>query len=80
MKGVRTDIYWDFWPLSQCNTPQRLGHDYFLLKDNSLKKETALQRVKEERTILQTIKGRKVYWIGQGHILRRNCLLKHVIE
>ena len=28
--------------------------------------------------ILQTIKRRKVNWIG--HILRRNCLLKHVIE
>jgi hypothetical protein len=28
--------------------------------------------------ILHTIKGRKADWIG--HILRRNCLLKHVIE
>jgi len=28
--------------------------------------------------ILHTIKGRKVNWIG--HILRRNCLLKHFIE
>jgi hypothetical protein len=28
--------------------------------------------------ILQTIKRRKTDWIG--HILRRNCLLKHVIE
>ena len=30
------------------------------------------------RNILQTIKRRKANWIG--HILRRNCLLKHVIE
>jgi hypothetical protein len=37
-----------------------------------------LHSVKEERTILCTIKGRKAKWIG--HILRRNCLLKHVIE
>ena len=37
-----------------------------------------LQRVKDERNILQTIKIRKVTWIG--HILRRSCLLKHVIE
>jgi hypothetical protein len=37
-----------------------------------------LHRVKEERNILHTIKGRKGNWIG--HILRRNCLLKHVIE
>ena len=37
-----------------------------------------LQRVKEERNILNTIKRRKTYWIG--HILRSNCLLKQVIE
>jgi hypothetical protein len=37
-----------------------------------------LHRVKEERNILHTIKRRKANWIG--HILRRNCLLKHVIE
>jgi hypothetical protein len=37
-----------------------------------------LPRVKEERNILQTIKRRKANWIG--HILRRNCLLKYVIE
>jgi len=36
-----------------------------------------LQRVKE-RNIQQTIKRRKVNWIG--HILRRNCLLRQVIE
>jgi hypothetical protein len=37
-----------------------------------------LHRVKEERNILHTIRRRKANWIG--HILRRNCLLKHVIE
>jgi len=37
-----------------------------------------LERVKEERNILHTIKRRRTIWIG--HILRRNCLLKHVIE
>ena len=36
-----------------------------------------IQRVKEERNILNTIKRRKAKWIGQ--ILRRNCLLKHII-
>jgi oligoribonuclease (3'-5' exoribonuclease) len=36
-----------------------------------------LHRVKEERNILHTIKRRKANWIG--HMLRRNCLLKHVI-
>jgi ribosomal 50S subunit-associated protein YjgA (DUF615 family) len=40
--------------------------------------EEILRRVKEERNILHTVKRRKANWIG--HILRRNCLLKHVIE
>jgi hypothetical protein len=34
--------------------------------------------VKEERNIVHTVKRRKANWIG--HILRTNCLLKHVIE
>jgi hypothetical protein len=37
-----------------------------------------LVRFKDERNILQTVKRRKVNWIG--NILRRNCLLKQVIE
>jgi hypothetical protein len=37
-----------------------------------------LQRVQDERNVLHKIKRRKANWIG--HILRRNCLLKHVIE
>jgi hypothetical protein len=44
----------------------------------SVRNEEVLHRVKEERNILHTIKRRKVNWIG--HILRRNCFLKHVIE
>jgi hypothetical protein len=40
--------------------------------------EEVLHRVKEERNIVHTIMRRKANWIG--HILRRNCLLKHVIE
>jgi hypothetical protein len=35
-------------------------------------------RVKEEWNILHTIKKKKANCIG--HILHRNCLLKHVIE
>jgi hypothetical protein len=34
--------------------------------------------VKVERNIIRTIKRRRGNWIG--HILRRNCLLKHVTE
>jgi hypothetical protein len=37
-----------------------------------------LHRIKEERNVLHTIKRRKTNRIG--HILRRNCLLEHVIE
>jgi hypothetical protein len=43
-----------------------------------VRNEEVLQRVKEEKTALQTIKRMKANSIG--HILRRNCLLKHVIE
>jgi hypothetical protein len=43
-----------------------------------VRNEEVLHRVKEERNIVHTIKGRKASWIG--HILRRNCLLKHIIE
>jgi hypothetical protein len=43
-----------------------------------VRNEEVLHTVKEERNILHTIKRRKANCIG--HILRRNCLLKHVIE
>jgi hypothetical protein len=43
-----------------------------------VRSEVVLRRVKEERNILQTIKRRKANRIDR--ILRRNCLLKHVIE
>jgi hypothetical protein len=43
-----------------------------------VRNEEILHSIKEERNILHTIKRRKANWIG--HILRRNCLLKHVIE
>jgi len=41
-------------------------------------KNEVVHRVKEESNILHKIQIRKVKWIG--HILRRNCLLKFVIE
>jgi hypothetical protein len=37
-----------------------------------------LHRVNWEKNIIHTIKSRKANWIG--HILRRNCILEHVIE
>jgi hypothetical protein len=42
-----------------------------------LYEDEVLQKVKEERNILHTIKRRKANWLG--HILRRNCL-KHVTQ
>jgi hypothetical protein len=46
-------------------------------RTDRVRNEEVLHRVKEERNIVHTIKGRNANWIG--HILRRNCLLKHVI-
>ena len=40
--------------------------------------EVVLLRVNEQRNILHKISKQKANWIG--HILRRNCLLKQVIE
>jgi hypothetical protein len=41
-------------------------------------KSKVINTVKKDLNVLQTINRRKANWIG--HILRRNCLLKHVIE
>jgi hypothetical protein len=46
--------------------------------DRTRENEEVLHRVKEERNILHKISRRKTNWIG--HILLKNCLLKHVIE
>jgi hypothetical protein len=40
-----------------------------------VRKEELLHRVKEDRNILHAINRRKANWVG--HILSRNCLLKH---
>jgi hypothetical protein len=43
-----------------------------------VRNEEVLHRVKKERNIIHTIKRRKANWIGDT--LRRNCLLKRIIE
>ena len=43
-----------------------------------MRNEEVLLRVNEQRNILHEIRKRKANWID--HILRRNCLLKQVIE
>ena len=45
---------------------------------DNVRNEEVLFRVDEQRNILREIRKRKANWIG--HILRRNCLLKQVIE
>ena len=43
-----------------------------------VRNEGVLLRVNEQRNTLHEIRKRKANWIG--HILRRNCLLKQIIE
>ena len=43
-----------------------------------VRNEEVLLRINEQRNILHEIRKRKANWMG--HILRRNCLLKQVIE
>ena len=43
-----------------------------------VRNEEVLLRVNEQRIILHEIRKRNAKWIS--HILRRNCLLQHVIE
>ena len=45
---------------------------------DNVRNEDVLLRVNGQRNILHEIRKRKANWIG--HILRRNCLLKQVIE
>jgi hypothetical protein len=45
---------------------------------NDRVKNEVLQRIEEEGNILHRRKRKKANWIS--HNLRRNCLLKHVIE
>jgi hypothetical protein len=42
-----------------------------------VRNEEVLHRVNEEKNIVQTVNRKKANW--SGHILCRNCLLKHVI-
>jgi hypothetical protein len=43
-----------------------------------VKNEEVLLIVKEQRNIIHEISKRKANWVG--HILRRNCLLRQIIE
>jgi len=54
-----------------------LGKEGEIGRTDCLRSKEVLHRVKEERNILRTVIRRKAIWTG--HILRRNCLLKHII-
>jgi hypothetical protein len=43
-----------------------------------VRNEEVLHRGKEKGDILHRVQRRKANWIG--HMLRRNCLLKHIVE
>jgi hypothetical protein len=47
-------------------------------RTDHVRNEEVLLIVKEQRNILHEISKRKANWIG--HILRRTCLLRQVIE
>jgi len=49
-----------------------------IILNDHVRNEEMLRRDKEERNILHAINGSKAKLMG--HILRRNCLLKHVTE
>jgi hypothetical protein len=56
----------------------RLFYNTIVSWIDHIRNEEVLLRVNEHRNILHEIRKRKANWIG--HILRRNCLLKQVIE
>jgi len=66
--------------LLRVNEQRNILHDIYIhtyISDH-VRNEEMLLRVNEQRNILHEIRKRKAKWIG--HILRRKCLLKQVIE
>ena len=68
--GSRSETHGKFWNVVM----EKDGKDQL---DRSCEKWRSV-RINERRNILHEIRKRKANWIG--HILRRNCLLKQVIE
>ena len=48
------------------------------IMDSQNKNAVLLERVEEGRIMLELIKKKKINWLG--HWLRRNCLLKDVLD
>jgi len=68
--GTRPDIPRKFW-----NVLWRRMEISWTVR---VKNGEVLHRVKMERHIVHTVKWKNTNWID--HILRRNCLLKHIIK
>jgi len=49
-----------------------------IILTDRVRNDEVLHRAKEQRNIIHETSKRKANWIG--HVLRRNCLLKQVIE
>ena len=47
---------------------------------DKVRNEQVLEIVKEKTTLIDVIRSRKKKWIGFGHVLRGNGLLKETIE
>ena len=69
--GSRLEIPGKFWNV----VVEKDGEDQL---ERSREKWRSITSVKQQRNIVQEITKRKANWIG--HILRRNCLVKQVIE
>ena len=67
--------YFDSSSLYLCLYPWRMEK---IIWTDHVRNEDVLLRVNEQRNILHEIRKRKANWMG--HILRRNCLLKQVID
>jgi len=48
-----------------------------MIHSDRVRNEDVLHKIKEKENILQTVKRRQANWIG--HVLRKKCLLKHVV-
>jgi hypothetical protein len=49
-----------------------------IVQTDRVRNEEEIHRVKEKKNIIHTVNSRKPNWVG--HILRRNCIMKHAIE
>ena len=76
-KWILVDKFWT-WEAERCKSNFIFDTTQKISWTDHVRNEEVLLRVKEQRNILHEISKRKSNWIG--HIFRRNCLLKRVIE